>query len=185
MRRKDKEITDESEIESIIRNSLVCRLGLADNSTPYIVPLCFGYKDNRLYFHSAKEGRKIEILKRNNEVCFEFDDNLEVKAGKAACDWGMNFQEVTTHWAAPGWHQPGTVLGVAINKKSWDKLSAKHQQIIMDVAERARRLELTKTAEAGIAARKFLVEKGVKFSAFPAAELADGKKQIRTLRRLD
>jgi TRAP-type mannitol/chloroaromatic compound transport system substrate-binding protein len=24
-------------------------------------------------------------------------------------DWGMSFQEVTTHWAAPGWHQPGTV----------------------------------------------------------------------------
>ena len=94
MRRKDKEITDKSEIESVIRKSLVCRLGLTDNGTPYIVPLCFGYKDNRLYFHSAKEGRKIEMLKRNNGVCFEFDDNLEVQAGKAACDWGMNFRSV-------------------------------------------------------------------------------------------
>lgn len=94
MRRKEKEITGRSEIESIIRNSLVCRLGLADAGTPYIVPLCFGYKDNRLYFHSAKAGRKIEILKRNNAVCFEFDGNLEVQAGKAACDWGMKFRSV-------------------------------------------------------------------------------------------
>jgi nitroimidazol reductase NimA-like FMN-containing flavoprotein (pyridoxamine 5'-phosphate oxidase superfamily) len=94
MRRKEKEITGRSEIESIIRNSLVCRLGLADAGTPYIVPLCFGYKDNRLYFHSAKAGRKIEILKRNNAVCFEFDGNLKVQAGKAACDWGMKFRSV-------------------------------------------------------------------------------------------
>jgi nitroimidazol reductase NimA-like FMN-containing flavoprotein (pyridoxamine 5'-phosphate oxidase superfamily) len=94
MRRKEKEIADKSEIESIIRKSLVCRLGLADNGAPYIVPLCFGYKDNSLYFHSAREGRKIKILKRNNEVCFEFDGNLEVKAGKTACDWGMNYRSV-------------------------------------------------------------------------------------------
>jgi nitroimidazol reductase NimA-like FMN-containing flavoprotein (pyridoxamine 5'-phosphate oxidase superfamily) len=73
LRRADKEITDRDEIESIIRKSLVCRLGLTDNARLYIVPLCFGYTDNRLYFHSATEGRKIEILKRNNEVCFEFD----------------------------------------------------------------------------------------------------------------
>ena len=94
MRRKEKEITDISEIESIIRDSLVCRLGLADNGTPYIVPLCFGFKDNSLYFHSAKVGRKIEILKRNNEVCFEFDGNLEVQTGKTACDWGMQYRSV-------------------------------------------------------------------------------------------
>jgi nitroimidazol reductase NimA-like FMN-containing flavoprotein (pyridoxamine 5'-phosphate oxidase superfamily) len=59
LRRTDKEITDKSEIESIIRKSLVCRLGLTDNARPYIVPLCFGYTDNRLYFHSATEGRGI------------------------------------------------------------------------------------------------------------------------------
>ena len=94
MRRKEKEITNKSEIESIIRNSLVCRLGIADNGTPYIVPLCFGYKDNCLYFHSAREGRKIEILKRNSKVCFEFDVNLKVQSGKAACDWGMQYRSV-------------------------------------------------------------------------------------------
>jgi TRAP-type C4-dicarboxylate transport system substrate-binding protein len=68
-------------------------------------------------------------------------------------------------WEGPAW-------GVWFSQKSWDKLSKKHQQIIMDVAERARKLELTKTAEAGIAAREFLKGKGVKFSPFPPAELA-------------
>ena len=94
MRRKDKEITDKSEIEAIICQSLVCRLAMADGDRPYVVPLCFGYKDNTLYFHSAGEGQKIQILKRNNRICFEFDGNLEVRAGKGACDWGMQYRSV-------------------------------------------------------------------------------------------
>ena len=94
LRRKEKEIIDQSEIESIIRKSMVCRLGLTDNGTPYVVPLCFGYGNGALFFHSAKEGRKIEILKKNNQVCFEFDIAPEVKAGKTACAWGMKYRSV-------------------------------------------------------------------------------------------
>jgi nitroimidazol reductase NimA-like FMN-containing flavoprotein (pyridoxamine 5'-phosphate oxidase superfamily) len=94
MRRKEKEITDNAEIESIIKNSLVCRLAMVDDGAPYIVPLCFGFKEGVLYFHSAKEGKKIEILKQNNSVCFEFDIGTEVKTGKTACDWGMKYRSV-------------------------------------------------------------------------------------------
>ena len=94
MRRKEKEIIDKSEIEAIIRKSMVCRLGLADNGTPYVVPLCFGYDNGAIFFHSAKEGRKIEMLKKNNRVCFEFDIAPEVKAGKTACSWGMKYRSV-------------------------------------------------------------------------------------------
>jgi nitroimidazol reductase NimA-like FMN-containing flavoprotein (pyridoxamine 5'-phosphate oxidase superfamily) len=94
LRRKEKEVTARHEIESIIRQSSVCRLGLVDDGWPYIVPVCFGYQDNVLYFHSAKEGRKIEILKRSNRVCFEFDIQAEVKPGKTACAWGMQYQSV-------------------------------------------------------------------------------------------
>jgi len=38
-------------------------------------------------------------------------------------DWGLGYGEVTKYWAAPGWHQPSSVLGVMINKKAWDGLS--------------------------------------------------------------
>ncbi len=53
MSRKDKEIKDKDEIESTIKRANVCRIGLAENNIPYVVPLVFGYKDNCLYFHSA------------------------------------------------------------------------------------------------------------------------------------
>jgi len=38
------------------------------------------------------------------------------------CDWAMGFQEVTKYWVLPGWHQPGPVSGIMVNKASWDKL---------------------------------------------------------------
>ncbi|MBC8392589.1 MAG: pyridoxamine 5'-phosphate oxidase family protein [Deltaproteobacteria bacterium] len=94
MRRKDKEIADRAEMESIIRESTICRLALADNEQPYIVPLSFGYKDNALYFHSAAEGKKIDILRKNKNVCFEFDVGSEIKTGKTACEWGMKYRSV-------------------------------------------------------------------------------------------
>ena len=100
MRRKEKEITDRSDIEAIIRKSQVCRLGLSDEGLAYIVPLCFGYDDKRLYFHSAREGRKIEILQRNNRVCFEFDIDTRIHSGKTACDWGMQYRSVIGYGTA-------------------------------------------------------------------------------------
>jgi nitroimidazol reductase NimA-like FMN-containing flavoprotein (pyridoxamine 5'-phosphate oxidase superfamily) len=94
MRRKEKEITDKTIIESIILNSSVCRLALSEDNHPYIVPLCFGYEDSTLYFHSAREGKKLDILRNNNNVCFEFDIDHQVVEAEDACGWSMNYRSV-------------------------------------------------------------------------------------------
>ncbi len=94
MRRKEKEMTDKTAMESIILRSSVCRLAFSEEDRPYIVPLCFGYKDDILYFHSAREGRKLDILRKNNKVCFEFDIDNEIVEADDACAWGMKFQSV-------------------------------------------------------------------------------------------
>ena len=94
MRRKEKEIIEKSEIEAVIHKSMVCRLGLSDDDIPYIVPLCFGYKDNTIYVHSSLEGKKVDILQKNHRVCFEFDINTEIVEGKTDCKWGMKYQSV-------------------------------------------------------------------------------------------
>ena len=94
MRRSEKEITDESGIEAIINASLVCRLALSDGDKPYIVALSFGYQNRTLYFHSALEGKKIDIIKINNRICFEFDINTEIIEAEKACKWGIKYQSV-------------------------------------------------------------------------------------------
>jgi nitroimidazol reductase NimA-like FMN-containing flavoprotein (pyridoxamine 5'-phosphate oxidase superfamily) len=94
MRRKDQEINDIGTIEGIIRKGQVCRLALSENGRPYIVPLCFGYKDNNLYFHSAREGKKLDILRKNDNVCFEIDTDRELVKGKKACNCSMKYRSV-------------------------------------------------------------------------------------------
>jgi len=94
MRRTDHEITDISILEDIINQCQVCRLGLSDNGQPYVVPVNFGYKNKTLYFHSAREGRKLDIIHNNPRVCVEFDNEFTLKPGKIACKWGAKYRSV-------------------------------------------------------------------------------------------
>jgi len=94
MRRQDKEIQNESEIKAIIKKAGVCRLGMINGNKPYIVPLCFGYHDNVLYFHSSLKGKKLDILQKNPNVCFEFDLITELVESDNPCNWGMKYQSV-------------------------------------------------------------------------------------------
>lgn len=77
MRRTDREIIKRDEIIDILRRADTIRLGMHDEPFPYIVPLSFGLEDYDgelcLYIHGAKEGRKHELLRRNNNVCIEAD----------------------------------------------------------------------------------------------------------------
>jgi nitroimidazol reductase NimA-like FMN-containing flavoprotein (pyridoxamine 5'-phosphate oxidase superfamily) len=94
MRRREKAITERAGIESVIRRADVCRLGLSDDGQPYIVPLNFGYEEGVLYFHSAPEGRKIDIIRKNPRVCFEVDVDHELVKAEAACDWSASYESV-------------------------------------------------------------------------------------------
>ncbi len=94
MRRKKQEITDRLRIEKIIQSAEICRLGLSLENKPYMFPLNFGYKENTLYVHSAIEGKKIDIIKHNNNVCFEIEANTKIVEGKSACNWSMHYQSV-------------------------------------------------------------------------------------------
>jgi nitroimidazol reductase NimA-like FMN-containing flavoprotein (pyridoxamine 5'-phosphate oxidase superfamily) len=98
MRRADREITDTGDKLEIIGRCKVCRLGLADGNEPYIVPLNFGYEFTEgvlsLYFHSAREGRKIDILRKNRRACFEIDGKHELIRGGTACEYGFAYESV-------------------------------------------------------------------------------------------
>lgn len=95
MRRSDKEVTDPGLISRIIGNSQVCRLGLAKDNVPYILPVAFGYDGAALYIHTAKAGRKIEFIQANSRVCFEFEHAISLKPHRhTPCDWSFSFQTV-------------------------------------------------------------------------------------------
>jgi uncharacterized protein len=94
MRKANREITGKAEIRAVIQEAEVCRIGMCDNGTPYVVPVHFGLGKNCLYIHCAPEGKKIDILRDNNLVCFEMDLLREVKKGAKACDFSARYESV-------------------------------------------------------------------------------------------
>ena len=94
MHRNEREITDKKDIDDIIRRCRVCHLAMCDEGQPYVVPLNFGYDGRFLYFHTAPEGRKIHIIKRNNRVGFEFDILHDIVTAEQACKWGAKYESV-------------------------------------------------------------------------------------------
>lgn len=94
MRRSERAITDPAELESILREALVCRMGLCDGEVPYVVPMNYGYRDGSVFLHSAIEGRKIELLRKNPNVCLEFEKDVELVPAEEACSFSMKYRSV-------------------------------------------------------------------------------------------
>lgn len=94
MRRKDKEITEQNDLDVIMKKAQVCRLAVAYEGMAYIIPMSFGYADRVLYFHSAHEGLKVLILRENSKACFEVEIDTQVVPGERGCDWTMRYQSV-------------------------------------------------------------------------------------------
>lgn len=94
MRRKDREITDRTEMESIIKATNLLHMALVDGDMPFLVPVFYAFDGTSLYFHSAQSGSKIEILKRNNNVCFEISIDNGFIESEEPCDFEAKHRTV-------------------------------------------------------------------------------------------
>lgn len=94
MRKENREISDKSVIRALMEEAPVCRIGFCDDGSPYVVPMNFGLGENCLFLHCAAEGRKLDILRQNDRVCFEMDFLREIRQGPASCGWGARYESV-------------------------------------------------------------------------------------------
>lgn len=98
MRRKDRELNSIDQITDVLKCGKIAQIAFVDNNQPYIITMNYGYviTDNkiRLYFHSANEGRKIECVKSNPNVCFTIAICDPFVTGEKACNYGMKYRSV-------------------------------------------------------------------------------------------
>jgi nitroimidazol reductase NimA-like FMN-containing flavoprotein (pyridoxamine 5'-phosphate oxidase superfamily) len=96
VRKDDKNIKDPEVIREILRKGLVCHVAMVDEGKPYMVAMNYGFRDHAIYLHAALEGRKIDILRKNPEVCFMVYTGNRLTTGPDACgDWTMKYRSVT------------------------------------------------------------------------------------------
>jgi len=99
MRRKDREVTDIRQIENIIEKAKVVHIGMIDDGVPYVVPMQYGYVFTdgvlTLYLHSAQEGRKIDCIKKNPNVCIELETDIAlISGGDIPCKYSSAYASV-------------------------------------------------------------------------------------------
>ena len=66
--RKFKESREE--MESILGEETVGYLGLSMDGESYVVPLNYAYVEDKILFHCALTGMKLDYMKKNPRVCF-------------------------------------------------------------------------------------------------------------------
>jgi len=105
MRRHDREVTEPAAIVAIIEAADSCCLCLIDDSgplpLPYLVALNFAYEpagkdglQGTFWFHCAREGRKLDLMRRSPQVCIELDGEHQAVKNAMGCGWGMNYASV-------------------------------------------------------------------------------------------
>ncbi len=86
IRRKEKAITDSDEMIAILKQAKYITVAMSLEDEPYLVTLSHGFdaENNCIYFHCAQEGKKIDILKKNNRVWGQALKDLGYATGE--CD---------------------------------------------------------------------------------------------------
>jgi uncharacterized protein len=98
MRRADREVRERGDLAAILEKADACRIAFAIGGEPYIVAMNYGFEWNGelplLYFHCAREGRKLEAMRANPRVCFELDADHQLATGDSPCGWGMRYASI-------------------------------------------------------------------------------------------
>jgi len=84
---------NEAQIEDLLKQQVIGRLACHADGKIYIVPINYVYDGTNIYSHSAG-GKKIAMMRKNPEVCFEVDEIQSVFKWKSAIIWGR-FEEIT------------------------------------------------------------------------------------------
>lgn len=94
MRRNDKELSDPVRITEILSESPFCHIAMSGKEGPYCIPMCFAYHQGKIILHSAAEGKKIEILHENPQVCILVEKDCTLITAQTACGYGMAYESV-------------------------------------------------------------------------------------------
>ena len=90
-------ITDPQELEAIIAKCPYCMVGMVDaDGLPYVIPMNFAYADGKVYLHSGPEGGKLDLLRRQPEVCLTFCEGHELvyMHREVACSYSMKSRSI-------------------------------------------------------------------------------------------
>ena len=89
-----------TEIEELLEREHVGRIGCISAGRPYVVPVCYVYRDGEVYAHT-REGMKWDAMRAAPDVCFEVERVDDLTNWRSVIAWGR-FEELTGAAAEEG-----------------------------------------------------------------------------------
>ena len=83
----------QSQIDRLLQKEVIGRIGCHSAEMIYVVPISYAYEGETIYAHTF-EGLKVDMMRKNPEVCFEVDDLKDMGNWKSVIAWGR-FEEIT------------------------------------------------------------------------------------------
>jgi uncharacterized protein len=78
---------DEEEINELLHQQIIGRIGCHSDGVTYIVPISYAYDDKYIYAHTL-EGMKTTLMRHNTNVCFEVDIINKTENWRSVVCWG-------------------------------------------------------------------------------------------------
>ncbi len=82
------------EMDDLLLQAKVGRLGLSYRDDPYVIPLCFVYYQDAFYFHCSPKGKKIDYLSNNSRACYQVDQVGDIISTDRPCKYNISFRSV-------------------------------------------------------------------------------------------
>lgn len=80
------------QIDDVLTKQLIGRIGCCNDGVPYVLPISYAFDGKDLYFHS-REGKKMDMMRRNPQVCFQADHMHTMADWESVIAWGT-FEEL-------------------------------------------------------------------------------------------
>ncbi len=94
MRKKDREITDPSEMEQILKRGEIISVAMCQGDQPYVLPFNYGFLNGLIYIHSARKGFKLEVLAKNPKVSFNIITGVQLLPADHPQDCSVAYSSV-------------------------------------------------------------------------------------------
>ena len=83
---------DNRQINNLLSSHIIGRLACTDGEKPYIVPVTYTY-DGEYIYGQTNLGKKLKILRKNPNVCFEVDQMTDMRNWQSVVIYG-EFEEL-------------------------------------------------------------------------------------------
>jgi len=91
MRRVDRQLSEEAAF-ALLEKGTVCHLAMVVQGEPYLVTMNYGFRGRTMYFHCAREGKKLELLADCRRVCFTVVPRHELVVAEKGCNYSMKYE---------------------------------------------------------------------------------------------